>query len=344
MKVLTTQPTQFITGDVLDPEDINSTFNYAQDVLIDVQSKRYQYSTLTLQFVETVGTPYTNASALEERTYRFRVEKPIVIERGYFSANMTSAAAVNVELVNLFSLPPPGGTAPYMTTGGAVASAATVVSDINTEKIRLGTSTEYLIRVVSSGIFTLNRFDVVLHLKSDRWIAASNFLQQGSFIPAQFNDASSTGAAAINNTAANLTTAVASFAANKLTHSPAFVVRHNFNNATAATRLTFIVPRENSGKTQGIVVNMYAVAFFDAAVTTTVTFTLRDQAAVPITTLTLTFVAQTTQSGISAITTTALTLAQANAVADIAQDYTLLIASGSATICRKAYCYIWISR
>jgi hypothetical protein len=120
-------------------------------------------------FVEDVGTAYTQAMNVEERTYRFTCPVNCVVKRGYFSGNFTATPAagdtvgLRVDLTDTGGAVPAGATAPYLQSGAtAVASATTDTSDANLEHVALTAGTEYkfIVSIAAGGVFTLNRFDL----------------------------------------------------------------------------------------------------------------------------------------------------------------------------------------
>lgn len=344
MKVPVAQPIQFTTADVLDPGDLNALYTFAQDAVDDVGSKRFQHAALIFPFVESVAVPYTNALATEELTYRFTCPSTCVIESAFFHGNLTSAAELKVSITTAAGATPSGATVPYLTSAAAVASAAVDTQDVNPDRVLLVAGTEYKIVVSSSGAFTLNRFDVILHCLIDRFTPAGTSIAP-AFAPTLFTDNSAADATVVaaNNTA--LSTQAAVFASNKAAATPTLFVRHNILSGTSVNLRAFAIPRLDSARAQAKLIRIYLYALMDTTGGSTVTATLADQTGATITTVSANVAGVTFASADSGALSTTLVSATTSITTNTANDYTLTFANASGVVnCRKVYALVWISR
>jgi hypothetical protein len=349
MKVLTSQPIAFETGDTLAPEDLNAVFLYAKDALEDVSSKRWAEGMIPFPFVEDVGTAYTQAMNVEERTYRFTCPVNCVVKRGYFSGNFTATPAagdtvgLRVDLTDTGGAVPAGATAPYLQSGAtAVASATTDTSDSNLERVALTGGTEYkfVVSIAAGGVFTLNRFDVVLHVDVDRW-SVSGSLAIPNFDPTPFVDGVAGGnAATVAALQTSLNTEAAKLANAKTAPMPILLaVRHNFTNATSINVTRFTIPRVASARAKMVLKRIYIYAYTAGA--TTVRGILRDQAGAQIGGNIDCVVAGTQASKDSGALSVAL---DGGVSATTTSDYTFELVDTSATNVIKAYAIGWVAR
>lgn len=345
MKILPAQPIQFTTGDILDPGDLVSLYEYSTDAVADVASKRWQDSFLVLPCVEDCSTSYTNSSSAEELTYRFTCPQTCIVRGCYFNASMTSAAEVQVNLVaSVAGTPPAGATVPLMTTGGAVSSATVDTADTNLDRILLTAGAEYKFIISSTGVFNLQRCDIVLHIQTDRW-NNSGTPTIPNFVPSLYSDASfADGYTVVANNAA-LTTEIARFGSNLAAPVPFLIVKHNFLSGTSANTRTFQIPRFNNTRAQSRIVRIYQWAVMDGTASSTVTGLLRDSSAATLVTMTCNVSGVTFASADSGLINFSLTSSTAGISATTSLDYSYIFSNSSASVnCRKAYALVWISR
>lgn len=357
MKIVTA-PMTFQTGKALDPADLNALFFYMKDALADVASKRLQRSVLPIQFVEAMGTPYTQATALETRTQRFICPNTCIVERAMLFAQLTcSGGPVTVTIEDTGGSTPAGATTPWLTTkdavvtegdsqslssDGIVSSAASEVFAINNNRVLLVAGTEYLIKVTGS-TFTLNRFDLSLHLATDRFVPAGTDLKP-TFAPDLLGDADTRDADGVTADKAEVEAAAAVLAARYSAPSPVLFVAHGFLSTTDADLLRFELPSFCTDRAAAKTLRAYL--FVDMAGTggTTVTATLLDWNGVTISTLTAN-VAGVQQASASASINNTLTQIEADASTSQARDLRVVFANASAgTTCRKATLLLWVDR
>lgn len=362
MKVLTTNPTAFITGDVFSPSDLNAAMNYAAAAVADVASKRFQHSFLPIPFVEDMATGYTQASSTEERTQRFICHKTCFVDRVFLSANLVSSAEVTVDITLAAGGVPAGSVSPWLSTKGAtltslsgaattsttgiIASANDDVTDLQIERVLLVAGTEYLITVATTGTFTISRFDVILHLVVDRWTLAGT-TDVPSFQPVQYTDSITDDQNVVNGNVALLDAKAGAFLGASGACTPALFLLHNLVGGgapTAANLRTLTLPRFDSARAQSKLVRVYLFVAMDAAVTTTITLQVIDELSNVLATITAALVAQaqkTVDSGVLAISMTAATPAISSTVA---KDYQLIFSSNNANNARKVAALLWFSR
>jgi len=301
MRVIT-DPRRFISGTPLAPEDLNDVYNYARDAVADVAQRRWARFMVPYQWVTTVDAPYTEASGILLE-HRFTCPLTCVVERAFLSADMTSAANVTVNIVKVSGGATPSGcSVPWLSTNGAVASAA---EDVNLDRFQFDAGAEYKITVASTGTFTLSRFDLTLHVAVDRWTVAG-VSAIPDFDPTLFTDASARDATVVAANNAALAAQVALFSAALSACAPTTYQAHNFISTTDLDVLRFMVPRFSSVRAQCVAKRLYVFGSMAAAFTGTIKAILKTQANVVLATATATFAAATQASGDSGAISVAL--------------------------------------
>lgn len=341
MKIVTSAPPcTFVTGDIAAPGDINTTALYGQSALIDVSRRRYQRCQVVLTFVADVSTPYTQASSTLLRAYYFRPIVRCIIERAFLSSNMTSTAEVTWTIENAGGGATAGAVVPWLSSGGAVASASVDTIDSAQDRITLEAGQTYLIRVQGGGTWSLERADLCLHLLVDRWFPAATSLLP-SYSPALLSDASTADAVAVALLGSSLVTEAAKLAANKLAPVPMLFVRHGLLSSTDADIRTFHIPRVASARSQGRLVGWSIHAVMASTGGSTVSAALRDETAAVIDSITAN-VAGTLYAENHAVLNSALT---GGAAETAAGDWTLTLSQSSGAVdAVKVYVWLWISR
>lgn len=338
MKVINRQRVRWNTDRVLHPEDLNVLYQYARDVVRDVGQRRFTKGLALMQFVTDVGTPYTNATPTETLTFRFTCPVTCVVERAFLNANMTSSADVQFTFTTSAGATPTGCINPLLSTGAAVASAATETLDINVDKFVLTAGQEYKLVCSSTAAFSLERCDVVLHIATDRWTTAGTAAIP-DFVPTSFTQANFRDAAlvAANNTA--LTTEAAKFAANVIAPAPLSYVRHAFDSTTDADLLRFPLPTYT--RANCVVRRIYLYVSMATTGGTTVTVAMQNAAGAAVRTVTANVAGLTQVSADSG----ALTDLLLGSPATTTDDYRIVFANASAAVsCLKAQALIWLSR
>lgn len=339
-------------GELAAPEDFNAILLYGQDCLDDVAQKRFAKGLLPLSYTETADSPYTQAMNVEERTYRFICPVTCVIERAFFNANMTSTAEVVVNITDTGAATPQGVTVPWLSTkdavlaSGAVVAASGIIADetvdiqsLNVDRFLIVAGTEYLIIVSSTGNFTLNRFDLILHVLTDRWQPAAVPVVP-SVVPNQIVDGSGASAAAVNANNTTLANAAALFATHLTAPVPTSLVKHNFVLGTSVNLRKFRLPSFAPGRAQSQIVFVALFAFTAGA--TTIQAIVRDSAGTVKATISA-VVAGTQMTATSGIISIPLNVAASDA-SDPTKDFTVEFTNSSAVNCIKASCLVWISR
>jgi hypothetical protein len=337
MKVLTTPPYRFLASDIVDANDVARTLRYAVDAFADVSSMRMQETPLRLPFM--AGEALTAGASLETRTARFRAPFDCTIERAILSANLVCSADVQVTIETAAGATPDGATVPWLSTGGALTAADTDLEDIAPERVSLVGGTTYLVKIVPTGTMTVDRFDLTLHLRFDRWqLTTSTTLVPPTVTIPRSGDARN--ATTVNASAIAIAIAALSLAANNGTLTPIVVSEANFVTPTNQVQQ---IPRGLNTRAQGRIVRIDLFAHWDAVSGDVVTGELLDQAAAVLETITVTNGA--TQQAASTLTCNrSLVSATANVTTTQAQDFSFRMRSNGATNVRKAYAVLWVAR
>ncbi len=343
MKVLT-NPLTFVDGDILPPSDVNALYLYARDAVSDVASKRWAKSVLPIQCVQVVGTTIDELSGAL-LVHRFKCPQTCIVERVFLNANMTSSAEVTVAIIATGGSTPTGATVPLLSTGGAVVSAASTTTDVNTDRFVLTAGTEYSITIATAGAatFDLHRCDITLHLAVDRWTLAGT-TSVPDFDPTLLTDASLRDAAVIvaNNSA--LTTEAAKFASALTAVMPMVFHVQSFVSGTDADLRTITIPRIATARGLCIVKRIYVFADMAAAggAADTVTAALLNAAAVSQATAVADVNGVAYAAGDSGALTVALNGADA---ATTSADFSLVLTNNdAANTCNRATVVLWCAR
>lgn len=356
-----TGPRTFHAGDVVDPADLNALLLYGSEALADVASKRYAHGILPLQFSKTMATPYDEVLSTEMRTLRFKCPVTCVVERAFLSANMVSSAEVTVDIITGVSTVPAGGTTPWLSTVGAlvddvvsttgiIASAASTVTAINTNRILLVAGTEYevVVSTVGAATFDLYRFDVILHVVTDRWQPAGAEAVP-AYAPVLLTDADPRDADEVVATAADFAAEVATIAV--LAPVPQLYVCHDVVSGTASGFRTFRLPVFDNAqgrepevvRGQGRIVRVYLFAVMASGAGSDVSAVLKDEYGTTIHTLTLSVAGVTQASGDSGVLDADIT--DENRSTSLSLQYTLVLANADAAVnALKIYAVVWVSR
>lgn len=348
MKVVTTPTTTFVTGDALTPPDLNAAYQYAHTAFLDVVSKRYTYSMLVLPFVESTAVGYVDTDSLEKRSFRFVCPRTCIAERAFLNANLVSNGTVQVTILDTGAGVPSGATVPWLTTGPDPVTDATVdTTDINQERVLLVAGTTYVISLVGAVVgvtFTTSRFDVVLHLRTDRWQpGASSTLP--SYSPVGLTELDSPNANNVNASETAFNAATALLASSLSSPACVFFTAVNFDNGSTPTR--FLVPRFDSARARSVVVRMYLLVLTDAGGVSSATTMVLSSAAGA--TLASCSTGPVGPSSAGSGSTAAISVAVATAVVGVSADptadlYVSFTASAATPDIRKAYGYVWFDR
>ena len=191
---------------------------------------------------------------------------------------------------------------------------------------------------------TVERFDITLHLRFDRWqhTAVTTLVPPTITLP---RSGDARDAVALNASVTSLATAAATLASNEASPVPFVAIATNFTTGTSPASLTTPIPRLSNARGRGRVVRIDLFVHWDAATADIVDVFLRDQTGATI---------ETTFAGGGAPTTFAtasltpvnrsLVSATANVTTTPAQDYSFRFASSGATNVRKAYAILWFAR
>lgn len=342
MKIVT-QPLTFEAGESLVPEDLNAVFQYAADAVADAAEKRYREVVLPLSFEKSAGSGYANTDSSEVRSFRFVPPATCYITRGYLTANLTSDAAVNVTLREANTgLEPQGATDPWLSTDEASADASETITDFNPDRVLLVKDTEYVFRVESTGTFTIERFEVSVHLLLDRWTPAGA-TDVPSFEPVLLDESSGVDAAVVAANQADFAAETAKFSAKDSAPVPFIFALHDFTAAADPDLTRFYLPRFDSARATARIVRIDLFATMAAAggFGELVAANVYDETGTYVGGAEAFIQGVTEAHGVAAIS---ISLAEATAgiSANEAKDFYLYLYSTSLTTCRKAYAVVWI--
>lgn len=359
MKVVTS-PFTWATGQPLPPEELNLLYEYARDAVDDVGRKRWAKAPLLFPFRSGLGTPYTEASG-ELLTYRFTCPFTCVVERCYLDGNFTCAAELKVSITKASDASTPtGASAPLLSTLGAttgndtggyaesatgiIATATDDTRDVNQDRFVLAAGVEYKLTVSSSAAFSLQRFDVILHLAVDRWtLGATTTMPR--FAPTLFTDASARDATVVaaNNTA--LATEAARFANARTACFPMLFVKHGFLSGTDADLLKRTIPLFDPARASCRILRSYVYAVMaSAGGTGAVTATIQNAAGAAQVTASATITGVAYASGDSGAVNKSLEGAAGDTV-DTTKDWRLDFANADAAVsCSRAHALVWVAR
>lgn len=346
MKVPSTQPIQFQTGDLLAPTDVNSVTRYAQSCLVDVASKRWQHSALVIQMTGGPSVAYTDATPAHIVTFKFICPVTCIIERAILTAVMVSSAAVDVNITATSGgATPSGATVPWLSTYGPTA-VTDEVSDTNPDRVYLSAGTSYTIAVTTAApeTFTLRRFDIQLHCLVDRFTPAVANLQP-DYTPVILLESDTPNAALITTSnLVPLAAEVSRLASGLLAPTPALYTCMSFDSATDFDLRIFAVPRFNSSRAQCRAVQLYlrAEMLTVGGGGQTVTAALRDGSGATVSSAVASVSGVDGGSGASGTISVALSAAVSPAVS--AGDYSILFSTSAAVTVARATCLMWVSR
>lgn len=360
MKVLTTSPWQWATGQVLAPEDLNALFAYARDALTDVSSKRWVKAPLTFPFRSDVGVAYTQASG-DLLSYRFTAPFTCVVERCYFHGNFTSAAELKVSITKVSDgSTPTGASTPLLSSKGAItgndddgytesetgiiSDATDTTHDINVDRFVLVAGTEYNVTVSSTGNFSLERFDVTFHFAIDRWTLGASTLRP-AFSPTPFTDASMRDATVVAANNASMATQAAMFASARTACVPILFVKHGFVSGTSSNLRRKTIPLFDPARASSRILRVYTDAVMASALGTgDVTATIANAAGATQVTAAATITGVARAAGDSGAVNKALEGA-AGDTADATKDWRLEWANADAAVsCQRASALVWVAR
>jgi hypothetical protein len=348
MKIMRVSPVNFVTGEMLDVRDINAALGYVRDATIFAARKRYNRSVIVIPFVTSVSSAYTHADIGTDKVqFRFTCPNTCVIERAYLNANMTCSAEVKVDITTTGGTTASGASSPWLSTDTAITDASVDTEDVSLDRVQLTAGTEYKITVSGGGAaVSMQRFDVILHVLTDRWTPSGTYIDQEEVARVSGLDPDTvTTAANVNAKNTLLSTYTGNFATYKTAPSPALFHIHGLTSTTDADLRTFRVPRFSSTTAQGKAVNLYVFALTGGAGSPgdTVTATLQNSAGSTLVTATAD---ASGAAGWTTGSTGAISQSLVGAVSteDSSSDYRIVLATNSAGTITKAHAILWVSR
>jgi hypothetical protein len=229
---------------------------------------------------------------------------------------------------------------PWLSTGAAVASSAVDTTDENVDRFVLTAGTEYQITVTSTGTFTLNRADIILHIGVDRFNTAGSLVVPDAEPILLVDGPPNANTVATNNS--GMATEAAKLANENGAMTPVLFMKHGLLSSTAAAECVFPIPSFSSARAQCKIKRVYLMAFMAGTGGGTITATVKN--AVPTTVLTVTAnVAGVTQkSQDSGAQTIAIDNGDAS---DTTKDFSITFANSSGVVnCIKVYAIVWLAR
>lgn len=343
MKVLTTAPYNIVTGRTVTPTGLNAVFGYPKAALDEVTSKRWCIETLPLHFVPSLNASFapTESSSTEHRTIRFTPRDTMIVDRAFLTANLVSTGEVVANITDAAGFTVSGATTPWLTTSAAQASAAVDVTDIATERFTLTAGTTYLVTVsATTGTFLLSRFDIVMHVRVDRWGGSVPTVAAPNFTDASMRDASAVAA---------LQSAYQASMALALTGISGLPVMFTVPRLSSGMLLTpelrtIPFPAASAGTTKAVLRQLELVVAPQNSGSTTITVDVLNGAGTVFATTSVTYASTTAAQTSLVSTATTLTGTTVGAAADSAQDYSVRFTSNNATPCHKAYAILTFAR
>lgn len=248
---LVADPFTFVTGDVLDPHDINQVWRYGAEATIDNVSRRYKEVAFPLSFTKSVSSGYVNSDNVGIRRFRFEMPVAGFVTRAFLTGNITSSADVEVDILRVATgLPPSGCPDPWLrinSTGGVAAD----VGDFSPVRFPLLTGNQYDI-IISGTNFTVNQLDLVVHILIDRFSVGGSD-SSGSFVfnPTLVNESNALDASVQSLNKGNMDAAgniIETFGSNVPTPVPFVVHNVSLSSAPVINLRTFPVPRFGQGR------------------------------------------------------------------------------------------------
>jgi hypothetical protein len=249
------KPYTFITGDVLDPRDLNGVWNYKREALKDAAARRYVESVFPLSFVKDCATGYTNADTVDTRTFSFTAPADLYVTRAFLNGAFSAIGAeIKITITkNSTGTTPDGCTDPWLNVA-ADAPTNEEVRDYNAARFKLESGERYDVLLDSSAAFTVTRLDVHFHVLSDRFEFSS--ANEPSFQPIMVSEDLTTNIVSQSTNNSNFATEVAKLAQDN--YAPVVFCVNNMyvQNNTTTGHQAFPLPRIGDSRAPATVVGM----------------------------------------------------------------------------------------
>lgn len=334
------KPYTFITGDVLDPRDINGVWNYKREALKDAAARRYIESVFPLSFVKDCATGYAGTDTADTRTFSFTAPADLYVTRAFLNGVFSVInAEIKITIVkNSTGTTPVGCTDPWLNVD-ASATVNEEVRDLNPARFKLESGERYDILLDSSAAFTATRLDVHFHVLSDRFGFSST--TEPSFQPFMVSEDLSTSFGIQNTNSSNFANEVAKLVEDN--YAPVCFPLHDTSvSSSSFAGRKFPLPRIDSGRSTATVVQMSLQIELASAVTGAYvakivdgTGTLLQSTVVNVTSPSVTGYGANTFLQI-------ITTGVSGSAADTGQDYFVEITSTNAATIKKAFVTLWI--
>ena len=336
------KPYTFITGDVLDPRDLNGVWNYKREALKDAAARRYVESVFPLSFVKDCATGYTNADTVDTRTFSFTAPADLYVTRAFLSG-VFSAIGAEIKITitkNSTGTTPDGCTDPWLNVA-ADATTNEEVRDYNAARFKLESGERYDVLLDSSAAFTVTRLDVHFHVLSDRFEFSS--ANEPSFQPIMVSEDLTANIVSQSTNNSNFATEVAKLVEDN--YAAVCFPLHDtaVSSATSSTR-KFPLPRIDSGRSTAKVMQMSLQIELASAVTGNYLAQITNGAGVTYQFAIVGVTSPATTGYVVATFSQPILTAVSGSAADTSQDYFVEVTSQypvSATI-KKAFVTLWI--
>ena len=334
------KPYTFITGDVLDPRDLNGVWNYKREALADAAGRRYIESVFPLSFVKDCATGYDNTDTADTRTFSFTAPADLYVTRAFLNGVFS---AINAEIKititkNSTGTTPDGCTDPWLNVA-ADAPTGQEVRDQNPARFKLESGERYDILLDSSAAFTVTRLDVHFHVLSDRFAFSST--SEPSFQPLMASEDLTTNIGIQNNNSTNFATEVAKLVEENYA-AVCFPLHDTPVNSSTSSARKFPLPRIDTGRSTARVIQMSLQIELVSAVTGTYQAKIVDGAGATLQ-FTIVSIPSPNTTGYAANTfSRVITTGTSGSAADTSQDYFVEVTSTNAATIKKAFVTLWI--
>lgn len=333
----------FATADLLDPQDLNRQFAYCGTSIAAAASRRITSWVMPLQFCRSVATATTQAATQETLTFRFRCPFTCVIERAYLNAHLTCTTELRFVIEDASSNTPQGAQIPHLTTGGAVTDAAIETSDFNPSRVLLVAGTEYEFILQNAGTFSLERYDVTLHMATDRWTPAATDDVPDFELTTPYRDETFPDAVTfLANIAAVQAQSDKFVDADYVAPAPLLWPLYNFDSSASLSRE---IPRFDSARASSRIVNVFCAVEMATTGGGTITVNIRNEAGTVVGTFSFS-VAGVLQASDNQDFNISLSDADSGISVDAAENYSMEIVCSSASpaLVTKAVVILWLAR
>lgn len=332
------KPYRFLSGEVLDPDDLNRVWRYKQEALADAAARRYIESVFPLSFVKDCATGYTNADTVSTRTFSFTAPADLYVTRAFLNG-VFSAIGAEIKITitkNSTGTTPDGCTDPWLNVA-ADAPTGEEVRDYNAARFKLEGGQRYDVLLDSSAAFTVTRLDVHFHVLSDRF----GFSAAPSFQPTLANEKQLAGKSVQDSNDTAFGTQVGNLVEGN--YAPVcFPVHDTTVSLSVFSGRKFPLPRIDSGRSTATAVQMSLQIELASAVTGDYYAEITDSSGTVLEDVVVTLTSPTVSGyGVSTFAEPIFTAVSGSA-ADTSVDYFVQVRSQNTADIKKAFVTLWI--